>query len=720
MSQKFGKYSVVYRLGAGGMAEVFKCRLSGIGGFSKLVVVKRIRPELVRDPSFLHMFLDEARIAANLQHPNVVQLFEIDQAEGLPYIAMEYVRGPTLSLINREERKRGNRSGGAVARIMAGICAGLHYAHRATDERGTALGIVHRDVSPQNIIVSMEGVPKLLDFGVAKARGQLAHTTAGALKGKLKFMAPEQFVPGGSITPAVDVFAAGVCLYEAMTHQLPYGGETEIDVMRNAAAGKFPRPSELVPLIDSRLEELILWAMAPNPANRCPDARALQLALEDYADREACSQAELARYLDGLFPDATGDTQLKTAYVDVDDHDILGPPTSASVVRRTLEMRAARHPPATPPPVEPELEIDVELPARRESRAPMWGAVAAVAVIAVFALAIAVTRQAPAFTVAPAVPDAGVLVQAPPPAPVGPVVPVPRRNVEPLLAAAHEALDKGHYAEAAALARAVLSEHLDEPRATALLLEATSFERARERDRERETPPVILQVPGPVVPTPPPVPQPQRRAVREPAPSRGTLSIETDPLAQVQVNGKPLGWSPIDKVSLSPGTYLVRATHQKRQQVEREVRIVAGRDTRVSIDLPELPREREPEPAPVEEEKPAPPPAPPPPPPVVEAKREPAKPVAAAAPAPAPASPPSFGYELECPEEAHLVRGSTHEIWCEAGGLREGPYLRLWPNGKKAVQGEFRRGKKHGRWLEFYEGGGERSRVEWRRGVQMW
>jgi len=655
------------------MAEVFKCRLSGIGGFNKLVVVKRIKPELRDEPGFVEMFLDEARIAANLQHSNIVQLFEIDEAGGLPYIAMEYVRGPTLALINREERKLGNPNGPVIARLMAGICAGLHYAHHACDERGLPLGIVHRDVSPQNIIVSMEGVAKLLDFGIAKARGQLSHTAVGALKGKLKFMAPEQFVPGARIGPAVDVFAAGVCLYEATTLHLPYTGDAELEVMRAAAAGKFPRPSELVPGFDGRLEEIILWAMAPNLANRCPDAHALQLALEDYADREGCTQEGVARHVAQLFPTATAETQLQQAYVDIESDDIIGPGDAASVVRRTLAMRATSVPPAPP-----------ELPAPRESRAPMWGALFSIALIACFTLVVAIAQQRHTVVVLPPAPvaDAGVVaVAAVQPAVQPEPEPEPEPHVEP------------------------------EPHAEA-------------------------------EPQEPEAPRVRRRFI----PAKGTLSIDTDPLAQVSVNGKALGWSPIEKLTLSPGVYLVRAQHARRQQVEREVKIAAGRETVVSLVLPELPKrdslsprrgegrvegavERREEvavPAPAEAAPPAPPEPPPPPPPapvVVEPppKRVPAQPAPAPAPPPAPAAaPPSFAHELECPEEAHLVRGSTHELWCEANGQREGPYLRLWPNGRKAVTGEYRRGKKHGRWIELYEGGGERSRVEWRRGVQMW
>jgi eukaryotic-like serine/threonine-protein kinase len=168
-----GKFEIQTKLSPGGMADVYRCCLKGIGGFEKVVVVKRIRSERAGDPEFVSMFLDEARLAAHLNHPNIVQVFEIDEADGVPYIAMEYVSGPTFAMLLREARRANRTSIAHVTKILAGVCEGLHYAHTVVAPTGEPLGLVHRDVSPQNIIVSREGVPKLLDFGVAKANGRL-------------------------------------------------------------------------------------------------------------------------------------------------------------------------------------------------------------------------------------------------------------------------------------------------------------------------------------------------------------------------------------------------------------------------------------------------------------------------------------------------------------------------------------------------------------------
>jgi serine/threonine protein kinase len=210
MTDQLGKYSVIRKLGAGGMAEVFLCKLVGIGGFEKHVVLKKIRADIASDSEFITMFFDEARLAANLSHPNIIQVFEVDQLEGVPYIAMEYVRGATLAGVLKRIRDA-NRTieYGHLAQIFAGVCAGLEHAHNAQDASGRALRIVHRDISPQNIIVSFDGTPKIFDFGVAKARGSLSLTGSNQVKGKFAYMAPEQ-LRAQPVDAKADVFAVGV------------------------------------------------------------------------------------------------------------------------------------------------------------------------------------------------------------------------------------------------------------------------------------------------------------------------------------------------------------------------------------------------------------------------------------------------------------------------------------------------------------------------------
>ncbi|RMG19386.1 MAG: PEGA domain-containing protein [Deltaproteobacteria bacterium] len=302
---KFGRYDVRGLLGRGGMAEVFKASISGIGGFDKPIVVKRLRPDLAGNPELVQMFLDEARLVAQLSHPNIAQVFEVGELEGIPYLCMEYVHGPTLRQIIRQLRAEKKRHLGHIARILSAVALALDYAHNKKDAAGQPLGIVHRDVSPPNIIVSMDGVPKLLDFGVAKAEGRLSETKGQSLKGKFAYMSPEQI--RGVVTPATDIFALGVCLYEASLLRKPFRGASEAETLRAVMEGTFTRPTELDENFPDRLEEIILWAMQPDPERRCPSARILHNALENFATKgpEPSSPETLRAWVHELFPDPT-------------------------------------------------------------------------------------------------------------------------------------------------------------------------------------------------------------------------------------------------------------------------------------------------------------------------------------------------------------------------------------------------------------------------------
>jgi serine/threonine protein kinase len=308
MNQGLGRFTVMGRLGRGGMAEAYVCKLKGIGGFEKEVVVKRIIPERANDPNFVRMFLDEARISANLSHPHIVQVFEIGEDGGIPYMVMEYVRGLTLGMIGRQLHRERRASGhfGHSAKIIAGICEALDYAHRAVNAAGQPLGLVHRDVSPGNIIVSREGVPKLLDFGVAKALGSLAHTEAGTIKGKISYMAPEQ-VPNGPLDHRADIFSLGVCLYEITVGRNPFrvAGQNEVAALKNIVDGVFPRPSAIRPDYPPELEEIVLRAIAHDVDRRCGSARELSNWLETFTAQgeHRSSQRAIEGWMRELFPD---------------------------------------------------------------------------------------------------------------------------------------------------------------------------------------------------------------------------------------------------------------------------------------------------------------------------------------------------------------------------------------------------------------------------------
>ncbi|MGE3455874.1 MAG: protein kinase [Kofleriaceae bacterium] len=297
----FGKYTVIRRLGLGGMAEVYLCRLQGMGGFEKQVVIKRIRADVLNDYEFITMFLDEARLAANLNHSNIVQIFEADQSEGMPYIAMEYINGPTLSALLRRVRDRPIQYG-HFALIFAHVAAGLDHAHSAVDTKGAPLQIVHRDVSPHNIILSSDGVPKIFDFGIAKARGSLAVTGSRTIKGKFAYMAPEQ-LRSSPVDGKADVYALGVCLYEACTGRRPFAADSEAELFALRLDGKFDKPSQWHSDFPSELETIILDAMNPDPEER-PTALELHNRLLAFAESGSytSSPRAIARWLKELYP----------------------------------------------------------------------------------------------------------------------------------------------------------------------------------------------------------------------------------------------------------------------------------------------------------------------------------------------------------------------------------------------------------------------------------
>ncbi|MBX2800651.1 MAG: serine/threonine protein kinase [Myxococcales bacterium] len=281
------------------MAIALRCMLEGIGGFRREVVIKVIRPEHVTNQSFVHMFLDEARLAASISHSNVAQVFEVDQLGNLPYIVMEYVHGPHLGQLLRavEARHEGGATShfGHVAWILAGVCRGLQVAHEA--------GMVHRDVTPQNILVSTDGQSKLIDFGIAKARGRLEQTEEGKLKGKTAFIAPEM-LKGEPVTPAADIYAMGVCLYRTLTGVYPYTADDPRATLARILSGDAVPPSQVQPEVPAALERIVMRCLSRDPSDRYASATQLAEALDGFC-REGfwASNAEGVKdWVDRVFP----------------------------------------------------------------------------------------------------------------------------------------------------------------------------------------------------------------------------------------------------------------------------------------------------------------------------------------------------------------------------------------------------------------------------------
>ncbi|MFN7134944.1 MAG: serine/threonine protein kinase, partial [Myxococcales bacterium] len=300
--QKFGKYVLLDRLAAGGMAEIFRARFMAAAGVTKPVVIKRILPHYAGNHAFVSMFINEAKIAVGLAHGNIAQVFDFGEIDGEYYLAMEYVHGQSISKLAKKARAINLPFPIPIAiYVMAEACAGLYYAHSRADEQGRPLGIVHRDVSPQNIIVSFEGQVKLVDFGIAKARlAGKNETEHGAMKGKYVYFSPEQ-TRSKPLDGRSDIFAAGICLYELLTGRLPFDGKM-IDVLGRISRCEFDRPSLHNPNVAPELEQIVLKAMTLRAEDRFQTALEMNEALMQYLHtawpRFSRNQvAHLAQYL---------------------------------------------------------------------------------------------------------------------------------------------------------------------------------------------------------------------------------------------------------------------------------------------------------------------------------------------------------------------------------------------------------------------------------------
>src|SRR5262245_9029236 len=237
---KLGKYEVIRQIAIGGMAELYLARTLGIEGFEKLVVLKRILPQYVTNSTFVNMFLNEARMQATLHHPNVAQVYDIGLEEGDYFFAMEYIHGEDLDRIQKASEEQGVPvSMDAALTLIAGLCAGLNYAHEKASADGKPLGIVHRDVSPSNVLVSYDGAVKLVDFGIARVASRPG-TTQGGLKGKIAYMSPEQGMANAKLDRRSDIYAIGTLLYELTTGKLPFTGETEYQVLNQIVNNDVP------------------------------------------------------------------------------------------------------------------------------------------------------------------------------------------------------------------------------------------------------------------------------------------------------------------------------------------------------------------------------------------------------------------------------------------------------------------------------------------------
>ncbi len=304
VTETYGRYQLVKKIATGGMAQIYLARQLGLEGFEKLLVVKRILPHLAENEDFITMFLDEARIAARLNHPNIVQIFDLGSIDDTFFIAMEYIHGEDV----RRVQKKADAAARPIpvpliCRIIIEACAGLDYAHRKGDG-GRPLNIVHRDISPQNILVSFEGGVKVVDFGIAKAADQATVTKSGVLKGKYSYMSPEQ-AAGKPIDARTDIFALGVVLYELLTGTRLFKRSNDIATLQAVGDCQVTPPSQVNPALPQGLDAIVMRALEREREQRFPDARTMQQALEDWllANKLPSSAVHLASFMQALYAD---------------------------------------------------------------------------------------------------------------------------------------------------------------------------------------------------------------------------------------------------------------------------------------------------------------------------------------------------------------------------------------------------------------------------------
>jgi serine/threonine-protein kinase len=287
-----GRYTIYGEIASGGMATVHVGRAQGHGGFARMVAIKRLHPHLAQDPDFVAMFLDEAWLAARIHHPNVVQTIDIVSEGGELFLVMEFVHGEMLSLIwraLRETEKPLPPPASVTASIVCGILHGLHAAHEARDEAGKALNIVHRDVSPQNVMVGTDGIARLLDFGVAKAAVRLQSTYEGQVKGKIAYMAPEQ-LDHHQATRSSDIYATAVLFWEGLAGKRLFEAASEGQLVSRVLAGPSAPPSASSPEVSSALDAIVMRGLSRDPRARFASAREMALAIERTVEIARASQ----------------------------------------------------------------------------------------------------------------------------------------------------------------------------------------------------------------------------------------------------------------------------------------------------------------------------------------------------------------------------------------------------------------------------------------------
>ena len=480
---RFGQYEIIEKIASGGMAELFKAKRTGVEGFQKIVAIKKILPHLADDEEFVTMFADEAKLAAQLNHPNIIHIYDLGKIQaGGYFIAMEHVDGRDLRSIEDSSHAHSVQLPVSLAIYIASkVASALDYAHRRRDAEGHELNIVHRDVSPQNILISYEGDIKLCDFGIAKAASKAGKTQSGALKGKIQYMSPEQ-AWGRPIDRRSDLFSLGVVLHELLTGERLFRGDTDITVLEKVRSAEVLPPSRMNPEVPTNLDAVVLKALAKDPDARYANASDLLRDLDSvlYSYTPAPGSADVAIYLHRLQAEETAvaDAKAREAVAKAEMESEKEPEKKrkskgAPIARRPGAAPRAEEPasappakpPSPPPPAAPPRDREPVAPrevfgsldaraeeAEKKSRVPLFAAigVAAVALAGFAAWKLMKPGASPApaagaatpAAAAPAVPTAVPAAPAVPTAPASIDAKAVEAEVQRQLAAKRKELEK--------------------------------------------------------------------------------------------------------------------------------------------------------------------------------------------------------------------------------------------------------------------------------------
>jgi serine/threonine protein kinase len=595
VTQQLGKYTLIRKLATGGMAEVFLAKAAGPMGFEKTLVLKRILPHLAEDPAFVEMFLSEAKLAAQLNHPNIVQIFDFGEADDAYFLAMEYIDGPNLRTLLKRASQQGVALAPAVcARLIATACEGLAFAHDFTDPgTGEPLGLIHRDISPDNVLVSRQGAVKVVDFGIAKAAGQSHKTQSGVIKGKLAYMPPEQ-IRAKPLDRRVDVYALGVVLYELLTGNKPFEATTDASLMQAILFEPLVPAAERRADLPEPLQRILDKALSKDREQRYPDCLSFSAELEEFilSVGKPVTTQQIVQLIAQVTPNT--DTPVPTPQPGTPRSGPKLAPTPAHTPA-PVAVEPTDHPgmvkPRTAPLIiertQPLMPTPVGQPAAKETGT-------GTAPKAVTTEATAAAPAAPGKKWIPAVVGAGLLLvgggymlfrQSPPPEPVQQPPPVAAAEAPPV-----------QPPPPAAAARPPESEPAQVPSPPPADPPVAENKPAAP---EPEQPPAMAALPPtPPKPEPRPKPAPVSKPVRPPPATpkpavaqvagKGTLTFRVRPYATVIVNGKSLGQTPFAPVELPAGTYTVQFINEdlKKNLIQRH-ELKPGESKTIKLNLEE-------------------------------------------------------------------------------------------------------------------------------------